>query len=177
MFSCLAGIHVLYCLIAAFGDGAVLFYTGQKWGEMDVARHLAVSQVFGQQFMLCIMLGMWLRGRNIHQESGRSLSMEEILALVTIPTMLGALIVRVSAQFIVAIRNDQRLAVYDLLEASAEIHIASASALVLAAWVCVLCQGWLWRRERIACQRRDEERQQQGEQKWTPAPPLERYRS
>ena len=62
VFSSLAGIHVLYCLIAAFGDGAVLFYTEQKWGEMDVAKHLAVSQVFGQQFLLCIMSGMWLRG-------------------------------------------------------------------------------------------------------------------
>src|SRR5271168_20719 len=41
VFSSLAGIHVLYCLIAAFGDGAVLFYTEQKWGEMDVAKHLA----------------------------------------------------------------------------------------------------------------------------------------
>jgi len=46
VFSSLAGIHVLYCFIAAFGDGAVLFYTAQKWGEMDVAKHLAVSQVF-----------------------------------------------------------------------------------------------------------------------------------
>ena len=51
MFNSLAGIHVLYCLVAAFGDGAVLFYTGQKWGDMDVAKHLAVSQVFGQQTM------------------------------------------------------------------------------------------------------------------------------
>jgi uncharacterized protein (DUF2062 family) len=176
MFSCLAGLHVLYCLIAAFGDGAVLFYTGQKWGEMDVARHLAVSQVFGQQFILCIMLGMWLRGRNVPQESGRSQSLEEILALVTIPTILGALIVRVSSQFVMAIRNDHRLAVYDLLETSAEIHIASASALVLAAWVCLLCQGWLWRKERIVRQIRDEERQHQDQQHWTAAPPTEKYR-
>ena len=175
MFSCLAGIHVLYCLIAAFGDGAVLFYTGQKWGEMDVAKHLAVSQVFGQQFMLCIMLGMWLRGRNVPQEPGRFLSLEETLALVTIPTILGALIVRVSAQFIMAIRNDQRLAVYDLLESSTEIHIASASALALAVWVCILCQAWLWRKAWKVCQRRNEERHSQIEHNWTPATPPEKH--
>jgi len=171
MFSCLAGIHVLYCLIAAFGDGAVLFYTGQKLGEMDVAKHLAVSQVFGQQFILSIMLGMWLRGRNVPQEAGRSPSMEEILALVSIPTILAALIIRVSTQFIMAIRNDQRLAVYDLLETSAEIHIASASALALATWVCLCCQAWLWRKERRACRRRDEELQAQKDGNWIPAPP------
>jgi hypothetical protein len=174
MFSILAGIHVLYCLIAAFGDGAVLFYTGQKWGEMDVAKHLAVSQVFGQQFLLCLMLGMWIRGRNVPQDGTRSLCMEEILALVTIPTILGALVVRVSAQFIITLRNDKCFVVYELLERSAEIHFASAGGMAVAALVSVVCQAWLWRVERVALKRRDEERQNQENNSWTPAPPTEK---
>jgi hypothetical protein len=169
MFSSLAGIHVLYCVIATFGDGAVLFYTGQKWGEMDIAKHLAVSQVFGQQFMLCVMLGMWVRGRNVKQEGGRSLCMEEILALWTIPTILGALVVRVSAQFIMIIRNDQCFVVYEVLERSAEIHFASAAALSIAALTCVVCQGCLWRREWMAVKRREmEENQTVSAPPWTP---------
>jgi hypothetical protein len=173
MFSSLAGLHALYCLIAAFGDGAVLFYTSQKWGEMDVAKHLAVSQVFGQQFMLCVMLGMWLRGRNVSQENGRSLSMEKILALVAIPTILGALVVRVSAQFIMIIRNDQCFVVYEVLERSAEIHTASASAMSIATIVSIVAEGWLWKVERRAIKRRDEERQNQ-EMSWDQAPPPEK---
>jgi len=162
VFSSLAGIHVLYCLIAAFGDGAVLFYTEQKWGEMDVAKHLAVSQVFGQQFLLCIMSGMWLRGRNVTHESGRSLRMEDLLALVTIPAILGALVIRVSSQLIMIIRNDKCYMVYEVLERSAEIHFTSAAVLFLAALTCVVSQGWLWR---IEWKRRDEKRQQEEESK------------
>ena len=162
LFSCLAGIHVLYCLIAAFGDGAVLFYTEQKWGEMDIAKHLAVSQVLGQQFLLCIMSGMWLRGRNVTHEIGHSLRMEDVLALITIPALLGALVVRVSAQFIMIIRNDKCYMVYEVLERSAEIHFTSAAALFLAALTCVVSQGWQWR---IEWKRRDGNRQQEEESK------------
>jgi hypothetical protein len=162
VFSSLAGIHVLYCLIAAFGDGAVLFYTKQTWGKMDVAKHLAVSQVFGQQFLLCIMSGMWLRGRNVTHERGRSLRMEDLLALVTIPAILGALVVRVSAQLIMIIRNDKCHMVYEVLERSAEIHFTSSAVLFLAALTCVVSQGWLWR---IEWKRRDEKRQQEEESK------------
>jgi hypothetical protein len=147
IFSCLAGLQVLYCLISAFGDGAVLFYTPQKWGEMNVAKHLAVSQVFGQQVMLCIMFGMWLRGRNVNQQRHRSLCMEEILAFVAIPTILGALMIKVSAQFIMIIRNDQCLMVYEILERSSEIHFTSASALSVAALTSTVSQGWLWKLE------------------------------
>ena len=154
IFSGLAGLQVLYCFIAAFGDGAVLFYTEQKWGEMDIAKHLAVSQVFGQQFMLCVMLGMWLRGRNV--DGSRSLSMEEILALVSIPTILGALMVRVSAQFIMIIRNDQCFMVYEILERSAEIHFASAGALSVAVLASVVSQVWLWKIEWKVYKRREE---------------------
>jgi hypothetical protein len=174
MFSILAGIHVLYCLIAAFGDGAVLFYTGQKWGEMDVAKHLAVSQVIGQQFMLCLMMGMWIRGRNVPQDGSRSLCMEEILALVTIPAILAALVLRVSVQFIITLRNDKCFVVYELLERSAEIHFASSGGMAVAAMVAVLCQAWLWRVERIALKRRDAEQQNDGNSKWTPQPPAEK---
>jgi hypothetical protein len=175
MFSSLAGTQVLYCLIAAFGDGAVLFYTEQKWGEMDVAKHLAVSQVFGQQVMLCVMLGMWFRGRNVQQDGSRSLSMEEMLALVTIPAILGALLVRVSAQFIMIIRNDQCFMVYEILERSAEIHFASASALSAAALTTVASQAWLWRQEWKICKRRAEDRQnEESECRWTPSPPAEK---
>ena len=162
IFSCLAGLQVLYCVIAAFGDGAVLFYTEQKWGEMDIAKHLAVSQVFGQQLMLCVMLGMWLRGRNVAQDGSRSLSTDEILALVSIPTILGALVVKVSAQFIMIIRNDRCFMVYEILERSAEIHFASAGALSVAAFTSVASQGWLWRIEWKACKRREQRENENG---------------
>lgn len=174
IFSTLAGVHVLYCLIAAFGDGAVLFYTTEKWGEMDVAKHLAVSQVFGQQLMLCVMSGMWLRGRNVTQVANRSLNMEEILALISIPAILAALVIRVSAELIVILRNDQGLMVYEILERSTEIHFTSASALSVTASVCVITQAWLWRKERIACKRRDEQRQIEESHNWTPSPPPEK---
>jgi hypothetical protein len=162
VFSCLAGIHVLYCFIAAFGDGAVLFYTEQTWGEMDVAKHLAVSQVFGQQFLLCIMSGMRLRGKNVTHETGQSLGMEDVLALVSIPAILGALVIRVSAQIIMIIRNDKCYMVYEVLERSAEVHFTSAAALFLAALTCVVSQGWLWR---IEWKRRDKKYQQEEESK------------
>jgi hypothetical protein len=173
-FSFLSGINVIYCLIAAFGDGAVLFYTGQKWGEMDVAKHLAVSQVFGQQLLLCIMLGMWLRGRNVTEEVGASHTREEFLALWTIPTILAALIVRVSAQFIMIIRNDQCFVVYEVLERSAEIHFAGAGALLVAALISVVCQGWLWMKERRADKSRRDGEQNRNAMGWTQAPPPEK---
>ena len=76
--------------------------------------------------------------------------MEEMLAVWAIPTILGALIVRVSAQFILIIRNDQCFVAYEIIERSVEIHIVSAAALVIAALVSMICQGYLWRREWIA---------------------------
>jgi hypothetical protein len=172
IFSCLAGLQVLYCTIAAFGDGAVLFYTGEKWGEMDVAKHLAVSQVFGQQLILCIMMGMWIRGRNVEQ-GNRTLSSEEILALVMIPTILGALVIKVSAQFIMIIRNDECFVVYELLERSAEIHFTNASALAGATLVAIGCQAWMWRLEwklKVKIKAQEKDLQEQG---WTPAPPAD----
>jgi len=173
IFSCLAGLQVLYCTIAAFGDGAVLFYTGEKWGEMDIAKHLAVSQVFGQQLILCIMMGMWIRGRNVQQERDRSFSMEELLALVMIPTILGALLIKVCAQFIMIIRNDQCFVVYELLERSAEIHFTSASALSGATLVAIGCQAWLWRLEWKIRERRKEQEQERENHQWTPKPPTD----
>lgn len=95
-------------------------------------------------------------------ETGRSLRIEDVLALVTIPAILGALVVRVSAQIIMIIRNDQCYMVYEVLERSAEIHFTSAGALFLAALTCVVSQGWLWR---IEWKRRDEKRQQEEESK------------
>ena len=176
MFSILSGVHPLYCLVASFGDGAVLFYSGKRWGEMDIARQLAVSQVVGQQMLLCVMMGMWLRGRNVPQDGTRSYTMEEILALVTIPTILAALLARVSAQSIMVIRNDQCVVPYDLLSRSVEIHFAGAAAMSVASLVCVICQAWLWRQERIRCKitfkrREDEERQTQNENSWKAPPP------
>jgi hypothetical protein len=95
--------------------------------------------------------------------------MEEILALWTIPTILGALVVRVSAQVIMIIRNDQCFVVYEVLERSAEIHFASAAALSIAALTCVVCQGCLWRREWMAVKRREmEENQTVSAPPWTP---------
>jgi len=175
IFSSLAGAQVLYCFIAAFGDGAVLFYTEQKWDEMDVAKHLAVSQVFGQQIMLCVMLGMWLRGKNVQQDGNRSLSMEEVLALVSIPTILGALVVRVSSQIIMIIRNDRCSMVYEILERSAEIHFATAGALSVATVTSVVSQAWLWRLEWKASKWREEQRQnEESNNSWTPSPPPEK---
>lgn len=175
MFSILSGIQPLYCLIASFGDGAVLFYSETKWGEMDVARQLAVSQVVGQQMILCVMMGMWLRGRNVPQDHTRSYTLEEILALVSIPTILGTLLARVCTQFIMIIRNDQCFVAYDLLDRSVEIHFAGAAAMSMASLVCVVCQAWLWRQERINCKitmkrREDEERQTHMESTWTASP-------
>jgi hypothetical protein len=172
IFSCLAGGHVLYSIIAAFGDGAVLFYTSQKWGEMDVAKHLAVSQVFGQHLMLSVMLGMWLRGRNVQQDASRSLSMEERLALVVIPSILSAMLVKVSTQFIMIIRNDQCLMAYEVLEHSPEIHLGGAAGLWVTALISVGYQGRLWGLEWKLSKRLDEERQnRENNNSWTPSPP------
>ena len=151
----------------------MLFYTGEKWGEMDVAKHLAVSQVFGQQLVLCILMGMWIRGRNVEQEANRTFSSDEILALVMIPTILGAELIKVCAQFIMIIRNDQCFMVYELLERSAEIHFTSASALAGATLVGILCQAWMWRLEwKLRVKRKAQEKEWQ-EQRWTPAPPTD----
>jgi hypothetical protein len=170
IFSSLAALQALYCLVAAFGDGAVLFYTGLKWGEMDVAKHLAVSQVFVQQFLLCVMIGMWVRGRNVVQTRGRSLCMEEMLALVAIPTILGALAVRASAHFITVLRNDQCFTAYEVIERSVVIHFASASGLFVASLIGVLYQAWLWRSEWKVYKKRDEQCHSGEHDNWTSSP-------
>jgi len=160
IFSCLAGLHVLYCFVAAFGDCAILFYTEQKWDEMDAAKHLAVSQVFGQSLVLFVMLGMWIRGGNITQDKKQSLDVVESLAKVNIPSLLGALLCRVSVQFIMIIRNDLCLTAYVLLERFAEIHFVSATALCISTIISLVSQGWLWRMEwKLKLKRRGEERE------------------
>ena len=93
------------------------------------------------------------------------------MALVMIPTILGALLIKVCAEFIVIIRNDQCFVVYELLERSAEIHFTSASVMSGATLVAIGCQAWLWRLDWKIRRRRKEQENERGNQHWTPKAP------